>query len=285
MSNELTQKHIIGIGDYRVFNNQFHTAVSEVLKGVRSAMMESVDLQPRYDRDKAIENGLGFGDPEAYYHPKPINSFDEIKDAIVDRWEHMKDIYSYERHTKVLLEVFVDDQAIIDFCCHKVLSEIDFINERYPQRYEDIEVYHDVLEAERAKAVSDKCSKHKSEQEENATIAQLVEKDDMEGLVEIVGDSILRGRIGDNNYHGRAEVGWEDFRVYYKLSPKQMKAVRSSKGYHKRVSEACVERVNDVQERREKNYPEDPPFVPDDRFNMNLIKKAGAIGFVEPKYN
>ena len=161
MSNELTQKHIIGIGDYRVFNNQFHTAVSEVLKGVRSAIMESVDLQPRYDRDKAIENGLGFGDPEVYYYPKPINSFDEIEDAIADRWKHMKDIYSYERHTKVLLEVFEDDQEIIDFCCHKVLSEIDFIHEMYPQRYEDIEVFHDVLEAERAKAVSDKCLKHR----------------------------------------------------------------------------------------------------------------------------
>ena len=112
----------------------------------------------------------------------------------------------------------------------------------------------------------------------------LVKANDMDKFVELKGDEILKNRLSGNTFGVRSNYSWNDIRGMYQLTEKQLRKVRSSKGYHRCLDKECQEKVDQWRTNFAKDNDNYRTLRPSTYFNERIIKLSGAIGFVEPEY-
>ena len=280
--NNNNHEFLNGVGPYRLFKFPVYNSICEVTQGARALIHNSIVRTPRFRHIEDDDCGeIRYEDPDSYYHPDIIADDNLILESVKERWETVKDTYSHTSG-KVLLKEFETEEEIIDICFKLVKAEMALIVELWPTTLQDDAITAEEIGDDKEEAIFQQCRNYEKVRNEQEQIKSLVESNDIEGFARLTSNHILDKRLG--GYGLRSEYSWEDVRSVYNLDKNQLKAFRSSKAYHNCLANKCIERVESWRSHASKSAHFVENQTPSEYYNQQIIKKAGAIGFVEPDY-
>lgn len=272
---------VTGIGEYRMLNSRVYPILSSIIKGVRQEIESRVNLNPRFKHDSELtdDSTPKFENPELYYFPDIISEESEIEEALETGWKNLKyfHIAGRKKAREILLEHFNSKEEVIRICRALIEQEIKLIHQLYPMTLQETADSKTKLHQQQQLEISNRVLEVKNRRESEEKIRNLIENDDIEGFADLQGADILKRRItcggSEGGWGGRSDYPWEDLRLRYNLSKRQLKDFRASRGYRIALDNKCRERRESYKSRND-SYP-------GSWYNESIIKLAGIPGYTE----